>query len=657
MSTPLNWKNIEALPTIHGRLPFALVVREKMLQKRYAAVAVELPPSLKPKVLEGIQQLPEVHAVVYREDPYRFADQPWSEETTSSAEAVETAWFVPIDPCDAMIEALRIAERERTPMVFVDAEIEQFVGQTMVLPDPHVILTIGVDQYFHAAEPVLRKLHPETDEDRKRELHMAARLKFLAESVEGDILFLCGMAHWSRVREALESGTEEIHTGEGPSEEWIQLTSVHHDSLFHMLGEMPFVTYSYEAHRSGFDIHQYDPIQGAKELLVGARRVYESHTEPMIQMATPASMRTMLDFVRKMTVSDGRLSPDLYTMVVAAKGVVGNDFALDVLEVARLYPPNQKSAEGDDAVAGEDSSSPSDRDDSNHETGAYESEAELNMYADSVQDNLQSDLTQLVSRTPGERRELRRVRLQGRPEKVDQRRWRTAWNPSYQCSWPPEDVVIENFRSYVSSRCLSMAGIDRERTEEFCASMKDGIAMRETIRELPRKKIFVKEEPRVPGSVGAVVIIFEEDDYGSKYPWRTTWLAEHKEESTLSFYATNYLEDIVGPGIGRARYGGCMFVYPPLLIPDVWEDLRFEKARRPSERLLLAALYYSRERYVAHVSERPPSDEARGSAQAVDRHIVHIPLSSFSGPTLEKLRTVHVLNGQMVRSWAGRYIR
>ena len=47
------------------------------------------------------------------------------------------------------------------------------------------------------------------------------------------------------------------------------------------------------------------------------------------------------------------------------------------------------------------------------------------------------------------------------------------------------------------------------------------------------------------------------------YPWRITWHAEHHDESTLSFFATNFMKDIVGPGIAAASYGGAMFLFPP----------------------------------------------------------------------------------------------
>jgi hypothetical protein len=254
-------------------------------------------------------------------------------------------------------------------------------------------------------------------------------------------------------------------------------------------------------------------------------------------------------------------------------------------------------------------------------------------------------------------RELKRLRLEAPPPPQDQRKWRSIWNPYSSCSWPPEDIVIENLRSYISQRTLSLAGLDLVRTEEFTSSLKDGLALRETLRDLPRRKLHVKVEPRVPGKVGAVVLIFEEDDDGSRYPWRSTWMAEHEEESTLAFYATNYMEDLVGPGIGRARYGGCMLIFPPLWIPDVWDDLRFERARRPSERLLLAAIYHGRDRYVAHVSDRPPAREVQLTAERYHKHIIHLPLSTFSSHMLERIRRVHVLNDKYVRSWAARYIR
>ena len=100
-----------------------------------------------------------------------------------------------------------------------------------------------------------------------------------------------------------------------------------------------------------------------------------------------------------------------------------------------------------------------------------------------------------------------------------------------------------------------------------------------------------------------------------------------------------------------------MLVFPPRVIPDVWDDLRFERARTPSERLLLAATYWTQDHFIVHVAARRASDECRAEARSRGRHIIHLPLSTFNSTTLERLRRVHVLNGHSVRTWAHRFIR
>ncbi len=664
---PLTWRNIEAIPLIHGRMAFAIEVRRRMLAERHAVLALELPGSLRTAVLSGVERLPRVHAVLYRETPPFLHG---SEEFGSSTSALApSAWYVPIDPCDGMIEAIRIAMGERISIEFIDAEVEQFAEPSLILPDPHAIHGLGIDRYFQEVFPRLKKPpSPRTSassdfkprpyrpskQDLVRESHMAARLRTLSERVgnRGRILFLCGLAHWPNIRAHLAQKTGELHEAEGPSPEWIEVVPVHPNSLVHLLGEMPFSVWNYEQHRSSLDPGQHDPILGVKELLLAARESYLKVRKDSLEQPTPAALRALLKYARRLTVTHSRLSPDLYTLVVAAKGVIGNDFALALIDAARRYPPNGVI---EPVLFDPKEESPPKGEEEEEAAALVQEEDTLELQED--QGRLREQVSKMTSRVPGAFRELRRVRLETPPPRVDRQVWRTAWNPFASCSWPPEDVLIENLRSYVSKRSLAMAGIDRVRTERFVASMMDGLAVRETIRDLPLKRLHVKVEPRVPGRVGAVVLIFEEDDDGTKYPWRMTWMAEHKEESTLSFYATNFLDHMAGPGIGRAIYGGCMMIFPPILIEDIWEDLRFERARRPSERLLLAALYHTEERFVAFVSARPPAPEVKMAAAAMGKHIVHLPLTSFSSRTLEKIRHFHVLNGKAVRSWASRYIR
>ncbi len=676
---PLRWKNVEVIPLVHGRVAFAVATRERMLAKRHAALAVELPPSVRAAVLHGIERLPRVHAAVYRDwtrsefdgagwSPEREARGDRDDDDVSAATGLR-AWYVPIDPCDAIIEALRIARGERVPAHFIDAEVEDFAGRRFVMPDPHALLTLGVDEFYGAALSTIRREHPPTPEDHLRERHLAARLTALAETnaARGDVLFLCGMAHWERIREHLVAGTGALHAGKGPPADEVKLVPVHPASLFHVLGEMPFVTFAWERHRNSIDLQRHDLILAVKELLLTTRELYEKDEGNALDKPTPTTLVTLLDFLRKLVVSRNRLAPDLYSLVVAAKGVIGNDFALTLLQVAGTYPPNVVVKRGNRQSSTEDDpfgmDGPRSGTDAGEAAGAGAGEPfdtpgpGLLFEATGERAKIGDSIAPITPRTPGDWRTLKRVRLIDKPPKIDRELWKSVWNPHASCSWPPEDLVIENLRAYLSSRTLSLAGIDRVRTEEFTSSLKDGLAIRETLRDLPTGKIHVKIEPRVPGKVGAVVVIFEEDDDGTRFPLRMTWMAEHAQESTLAFYATHYTADLVGPGIGRCRYGGCMFLFPPVAIPDVWDDLRFEKARRPSERLLLAALFHSKDRYLAYVAARAPSPEIVATAKQMRRHIVHLPLSTFSTRTLEKIRRFHVLNGQDVRSFAARFIR
>ncbi len=104
------------------------------------------------------------------------------------------------------------------------------------------------------------------------------------------------------------------------------------------------------------------------------------------------------------------------------------------------------------------------------------------------------------------------------------------------------------------------------------------------------------------------------------YPWRATWFAEHTDESTLAFYATNFQDEMIGPGVAASTYGGLMFLYPPRPIPDIWQDRRFDFCETLEERLLAAACLYSQSRQVAVLSGLPPAWGGEGLPNATIGH-------------------------------------
>ena len=200
-------------------------------------------------------------------------------------------------------------------------------------------------------------------------------------------------------------------------------------------------------------------------------------------------------------------------------------------------------------------------------------------------------------------------------------------------------------------------GADLARTEKFTSSVKDGIDIRDTVRHWYDEDIYVKVMPPNRGRLDCAVMLFDSPADPRRYPWRTTWFAEHANESTLAFFASSYLDEPVGPGICLAHYGGALFLYPPVTIPDIWIDPRLDFTSTLEERLLAAACLHAESPHIALVSPAPPGPAWRAVAKEFKKTWVHLPLSRFSDSTVQQLRMVHVLNGKQVRSYAADFIR
>jgi hypothetical protein len=202
-----------------------------------------------------------------------------------------------------------------------------------------------------------------------------------------------------------------------------------------------------------------------------------------------------------------------------------------------------------------------------------------------------------------------------------------------------------------------LMGADLVHTEKFTTSIKDGIDIRDTLRHWYEGEIYVKVLPPSRGKLDCAVMLFDSPADPRDYPWRTTWFAEHEEESTLAFFATDYQKELVGPGIGLSNYGGALFLYPPVPIIDIWIDPRLDFTATMEERVLAAACLHSNCSDIALLSPAPPGAGWRRLAKRFKKKWVHIPLGQFGESTIQQLRMVHVLNGKHVRSYAADFIR
>jgi len=618
---------IRVLPIIHGSGDFAIQVREELLSRPYDCVAVPLPPSFQEHVEAAIERLPRISVVVQVDAETEGADD---DEHGGAGPGFS---YVPIDPCQGVIVALRTARGERIAREFIDLETPRFVPVTGAFPDPYALKRVSPERF--AAAILAAVPPPLPGQNTKRIAWMAARLREL-ELRHRSILLVCSILDWPWIRDA-------FHRLERPPEPEsffapILTYAVDQGTLLFVLGELPYITNLYERGRRELTPDDNLSVDGVKEMVLDARERLRAKHPKAAQRITPQLLSIYFRYVRNLSLLDRRLTPDLYSLIVAAQQTAGDDFALALAETARAYPSPLLDP-GDPA----------------EELGFDEPElarmginqAELPVWGTGP----------MVSRLPGQALSWRTCELRPKPQKEEQTRWRQRWDPFGMCSYPPEDDRIESFHRHVRDQAKAIIGADLARTEKFTTSVRDGIDIRETLRNWHKGELYVKVVPPSRGSIEVVVFLFEVPADPEVYINRTTWYAEHVEESTLAFYATDPMKNLVGPGIAQAQYGGALFIFPPRSIPDVWADKRLDFTDTLEERLLAAAFLHSADRHVAVVSPKIPPGSWRRLARKFGRKIVHLPLKRFGGQLLERLRTFHVLNGKQVRSYAADYIR
>jgi hypothetical protein len=619
-------RNITLFPVIHGSGDFAVEVRRLMLAHRFECLAVPLPPSFQYDVEAAVERLPCVSVVLQREPLAAFSGTRTDLSTGLEDDAddeLPRASYVPIDPCQPVIAALRIARQERIARAFIDIETDSYIPREAVLPDPYALKRVLPEQF---AAAVLPAIPPPEDDDQLRRIHwMASELHRLSGTYKS-VLCLCNIMDWPWLRDAFNSAVErpgEPSWSATPTETF----AVSARTLTFVLGELPFITGLYEKARFELDDDENLSIDGIKALLIHARDRYKEEFRQRARRITPHLLSNCLKYIRNLSLIERRFTPDLYTLVVASQQTAGDQYAIHVAETARDYP--------------------------------FAPGADLPELRFGIDQAMLPDGTELqpICRLPGHPVVWRSCRLNARPDRRTKVEWQRSWNPFGQCSWPPEDIAIERFRTHVKDAALDLIGNDLARTEKFSASMKDGLDIRETLRNWHLGELHVKVFPPARGKIDCVVMLFDSPADPRDYPWRITWHAEHHDESTLSLFATNFVDEMVGPGIALARYGGCMFLFPPRPIPDIWRDPQFDFADTLEERLLAAGLQYSNEKHIALLSYQPPGAGWRRLASRYRKKIVHVPMARFGAATIEKLRMFHVLNGHQVRSFAEHFIR
>ena len=598
------WRNVRLVPILHNIVEFAEEVRRHFEVFRPDCVAVEYPETLREKIFQAVARLPLLSVVHYQEKDGALI-------------------YLPVEPTDGQVEAIRLALSGGVPIHFVDRDTEGYPVDFNAMPDAYAVKRIGHFRYCRA----YLSAHAENSrspEDLLRERTMAFHLQRLATEHK-KVLFVCGLEHLPGLLRLLDAPQTQV-IGR-VKRDGVDLAHLHRDSSREIMTEMPYLAAAYERSRAEEHMDGLDRLRIQNALIRVAR---EAHAKNSKEELSLIQVRVLNQFARNYALVTGRLTPSFYQMIVAARGAVDDNFAYEVWDKGSDYPW-QSEAPGLPVLElrGED------------------------LFLDHRRIRFHRRLKTM-------RRRLVPVPAKKRAREKVPGEWKKAFNEHAICSYPPEDVAIEGYGRYVMKRAMEIRTEGNTRVEPFVSSMLDGLDIRETIRDWGSGKIYVRQELPMRGKVGSVVVIFDPDHPAEKgeeqFPWRVTWLGEHEQESDMAFYATPAGEVMEGPGISRCQYGGFMLTYPPMRVYDIWKDSFFDGARNKPERLLMAALDYSMEKHVVYVAATPPSGWCGSLAARLGKKIIYIPIGMFSPVTLKRLRQFHVLDGHHVRKYARYYI-
>ncbi len=588
----------EYFPVAPGRLEFAGELRRAILRERPQVVAVELPVTLEAAYLRAVDRLPRISVIFY-----------------SSEQEESEAVYVPVEPADPFMEAIRTGREIGAEIVFADPDSGERPHLPDAYPDTSAIRAIGLAKYVDSY-----RVFPQPRSEAIERHAEGIAWKLQGTDPLARVLVVVSLNLLDPVLDAMERPQAQplVKRRSG-----IQVLNPHPDCLAEITLEYPFLQHRYEQFRTvpgnGTLI---DRRAAQTDVFREAEKLYEANAGERVQQW---QRRLLARYTRNLALAGHDLEASLFDMTVAARSIVDDNYGWEVWETAGKYSFQQAA--------------------SDLQT--------IRISGDEVW--LGTRKIRLRRRTPSAKRKLRPVGLKPRKKEERPGQWASELNGNHICSYPPEDLVIEDYGRFLKKKGKSILSEECTRTEPFTTSILDGIDLRETIRNWHEGRIYVRHFQKIQGEVGSVIVIFDEDRE-DRYPYQTTWLGEHQNESDMAFYATYPFDHLVGPGIGRGEYGGFLMSLPARRMYDVWHDPDYDFAETKSERLLLAGLDYSMQRYVVYVAAKPPRSIYRDIAARSGRTIVYIPIGQLSPITLKKIRVVHVLDGYDKRNVAKEYL-
>lgn len=598
----------------HASLPYTQNLRKAFFAFQPTAVCVEFPSVLQKSILRCINEFPNLHFI-------------FSQHLGLS----ETLYLAP-DPCDARIEALRLASE--LGLAFHCVDLDDGAGDEFFQRQPD---ELAVNSLFQQKPKAYGKALLEAEHSTYTPYRRVREMVRQLLSLKGERVLFVGHGYLlpGIVRLLKHEAAQNAPNLVKPKTLFpmvrTEFVPVPADQLAFAVSEFPALVYAWEVFRRNHsDSAVFDFEAALHQLISEAATQYQVETHETI---SPAERRVFIKFARNLTLMKNKLRPGIYELITAAKSCVDDDFAVILLELLSKYPP-----------CGEDQRVLNDR---------YQSLSLYHSFGSAVEQ------AHPIYPMPA----LSTLEFHFKKRKQASQEQREAWKEQYWlfsdggiCTWPAESMREEQFFDLIRKRSLQQLTDDHRSVEEFQTSMQDGLDIRETIRNWHTNKIFVKKERRPPGQVGALVVVWEDKPLADPNCWNVTLYSENEKESDISFCSTQLGEEVVGPQISLCYYNCILSVFPAQGIPDVWQEEILQDWETCSRLLIAAGILLSEETFITVVAPNPPDQELREFARDNHKALLYLPLQTFGRKTLKSMRRFHVLSSRSARLWGSDYI-
>lgn len=586
---------------------YAVQIRKLILSQKPDVICVEAPFSLREQITTAVRKLPSHSVIIF---------QTYDDENG--------VWIV--EGSDGVVEAVRSGLELSIPVWFVDPTPYRFPTLNRNVSDPFIVDAVGQKAYLKKFDQL--NVDSIQSESSPRDTFIASRLREASGKFQ-EVLFVGGLENLTRVMSLflepqplplLKTGVKRALAN-----------SLHPESLKKGFSEIPRILQVFEEARVGASEIE---IPNRHDLIVELMGSSVKYYESISRQEVPDYVRlTWSRFLRKWLASKNRLLPDLYHLVSSARSAMDEDFAYHVHEYICDYKWANDPHDPLSTILDEDS-----------------------FMFQGHKITLHKKLRNFFH-SPYKKYRMKAVRSSKWKDHL-KKTWESADpNEVDVCSYPPEDVEIERWGESLMKHAKHLIQASYSDTEPFISDLGSGPDVRETLRRFYEKRIYIKSREHGGMEFGSVVVIFDEDVDGTRYPFTMTWLGEHSQESDMAFYSTEPGAEMIGPGISRLEHGGFVMSYPPLRMYDIWRDPGFDFISTKHEKLLVAGIVYSEKAGIVYAARKIPEKRWKRLAQRMGKRIIYIPLGSLNPAHVRKMRSFHMLQNKSVRNIAHEYLK